>query len=219
MGTLRPASAVLCVGLVACGHASRTSGPQATLNEFRAALDTGDVRAAYALMSDDYRAAHDLASFRKQLTENPAEARSLSEALAHPVQTRTHAQVELATGRRISLESRAGRWLFLTPVIDFYPQSSPRQALASFVHAVERGRWDVVLGLMPDADAVGLTAEALGRNLATQKEELERMVALLRASLDSPIEEVSDRATMPYGESYTARFVREGNHWKIEDPE
>ena len=183
------------------------------------ALSSGDLETAYGLMSDDYRAAHNLADFRKQVAANPAEAKVLSEALSHPLQTRTYAEVELANGDHLRLENRAGRWLFVTPVADFYPQSTPREALTSFVRAVERGRWDIVLALMPEADRQGLTAETLGQNLTAQHEELERVVALLKASAESPIEEVADRATMPYGESFTARFVLEQGRWKIEDPE
>ncbi len=183
------------------------------------ALERGDLGAAYALMSDDYRTNHTLAAFEAQVTANKSEANALRKALAHPLQTRTHAEIELVNGDRVRLESKAGRWLFVTPVTDFYPQATPREALASFVRSVEGARWDVVLALMPEADRAGLSAETLGKNLTSQHEELERVVALLKASLDSPIEEVSDRATMPYGESFTARFVLEDGRWKIEDPE
>lgn len=202
-----------------CGHGSQQATPQSALLEMSSALQRGDLAAAYALMSDDYRASHTLAAFQAEVTANKAEATSLSKALAHPLQTRTQAEVELVNGEKIRLESKAGRWLFVTPVADFYPQATPREALASFIRAVERARWDIVLALMPEAERAGLSAETLGKNLTSQHEELERVVALLKASLDSPIEEVSDRATMPYGESFTARFVLEDGRWKIEDPE
>jgi len=221
MVTQRRAPWLISMGfmLAGCGHASQQTAPQTTLNDLAAALERGDTQAAYALMSDSYRAAHPLADFQKQVENNKPEAQALAKALKRPVKTRTHTEVELSDGTRLRLESRAGQWLLETPALDFYPQGSPREALASFVHAVERSRWDVVLALMPNAEREGLTAETLGANISQQKEELERMVALLKASLDSPIEEVSDRATMPYGESFTARFVREDERWKIEDPE
>ena len=209
----------LCLSGAACGAASQQAAPQSALSELAAALRKGDSKAAYTLMSDTYREQHTLADFQKQVAANQAEARVLAEALAHPRKTRRYAEVELSNGERITLENKAGRWLFATPVVDFYSQGTPREALQSFVRAVEAQRWDVVLGLMPDAERGDLTAQTLGKNLSSQSEELERLVALLKASLDSPIEEVADRATMPYGESFTARLVREHGRWKIEDPE
>ena len=85
--------------------------------------------------------------------------------------------------------------------------------------AVERRRYDAILNLMPEADKADLTPEILGQNLETQREEIERMLALLKTSMDNPIEEVGDRASMPYGERFTARFVKEEDRWKVEDPE
>ncbi len=216
---LRAGLLSLVLSALACAGANRQAEPQSALRELASALRRGDMEAAYALMSEDYRARHALDDFTKEIAGNKTEARALSEALTAAVKTRNYAEVELARGDRIRLESQGGRWQFVTPVVDFYPQSTPREALRSFVHAVEAQRWDVVLALMPEAARGDLSAETLGKNLVSQREELERLVALLMASMDSPIEQVSDRATMPYGESFTARFVREAGGWKIEDPE
>ncbi|MCZ7680424.1 MAG: hypothetical protein M5U28_17335 [Sandaracinaceae bacterium] len=49
------------------------------------------------------------------------------------------------------------------------------------------------------------------------REEIERQLASLRASLDNPIEEVGDRATMVYGDRFRVQFVREDGVWRIED--
>lgn len=228
MGMLRRrlGRAALCAGLLGfsqlgpgCGRASKQSAPEATVRELATALRNNDAASAYALMSKDYRREHSLKDFQKQIADNKAEARVLAEALKKPESARRYAEVTLANGMSIQLEQKDGRWLFVTPVVDFYPQGTPREALASFVSAVEAQRWDIVLKLMPEAERGDLDAATLGNNLKSQREELERMVALLKASLDSPIEEVADRATMPYGESYTVRFVREDGLWRIEDPE
>ena len=52
-----------------------------------------------------------------------------------------------------------------------------------------------------------------------QLEEVQRTAALLKTSLDQPIEVVGERATMPYGERFAVRFLLEDGVWKIEDPE
>lgn len=218
--------AILCAGLLGfsqigsgCARASQQSSPEATVRKLATALRNDDAASAYALMSKDYRAQHSLEDFQKQIADNKTEARVLAEALQKPESARRHADVTLSNGTTVKLEDDGGRWLMVTPVVDFYPQGTPREALASFVRAVEAQRWDIVLKLMPEAERGDLDAATLGNNLKSQREELERMVALLKASLESPIEEVADRATMPYGESYTARFVREDELWRIEDPE
>jgi hypothetical protein len=52
-----------------------------------------------------------------------------------------------------------------------------------------------------------------------ERESVERMLSALREHLDDPIEVVGNRATMPYGEHARVQLVREGNAWKVEDPE
>ena len=75
------------------------------------------------------------------------------------------------------------------------------------------------LALMPAADREGLSAADLERSLAPRLEELTRLAALLATALEAPIEIVGERATLPYGESFSMRFVRESDGWKVEDPE
>jgi len=72
---------------------------------------------------------------------------------------------------------------------------------------------------MPNVDRGELDAAALGARLSARREELTRTSQRLAGFLDAPIEVVGDRATMPYGESYTARFLREDERWKLEEME
>jgi hypothetical protein len=208
--------------LGACARQGRTEGPETVLAEFRAALSRGDAHAAYVLLSADARAQVTEAAFAQALRENPKEAAALQRDLTKLGPARIAAQVSLLEdGRTVELvrDPEGGRFLIESPLVDFYPQSSPREALRSFLRAVEGSRWDVVLRLMPEADRTGLDAEALGKHLGAQLEELTRIVALLKTAQDAPIEIVGDRATMPYGESFTARFLHERDGWKVEDPE
>jgi hypothetical protein len=207
----------LCV--CACSAARRENSPEATVRALSDHLARGELPAAYALMSRAYREHVSFEQFRKQIADNPREAEATSKLLRSPGKTRRVASVQLSDGQTIELEQDKGSWLMTSPVTDFYRQDTPRAALKSFIRAVRMRRWDVLLGLMPERDRQGVTEQTLETGLLAQREELERMVALLEASVNDPIEEVGERASMPYGESYTARFVRENGVWKVEDPE
>lgn len=204
--------------LVACASA-RPASPETTLQALAQALEAGDAQAAHALLATPVKGRVSPSHIERQLRENPQELQALLRALRSAGPVRTRAVVELDDGSSAELElDAAGRWVLSSDLTNFYPQDTPRAALASFVRAVEHERWDVILELMPDADRADLTAEALGENLKSQREELTRLVALLKTALDGPIEIVGDRATLTYGESYTARLVLENARWKIEDP-
>jgi len=105
-------------------------------------------------------------------------------------------------------------------VLDFYSQSTPRDALRSFVRAIERNRYDVILQFVPSEYRERMSADGL-RTLweGDKREEIQQLLENLRTSLDEPIEETGDRATMQYMDRFTCRFVREDGLWRIEDPD
>ena len=85
---------------------------------------------------------------------------------------------------------------------------------------MERRRYDVVLTLIPEADREGMSEERMRDTWEGEgREEVERLLANLRAALEDPIEEVADRATMSYGDRFRVQFVRENGVWRIEDPD
>jgi hypothetical protein len=195
--------------------------PEATLVAFARALNQGKFEDAYALMSDEYRARVDLAQFKRTLSENPQETAAVSNALAHvPEPAEQRALVTYDDDQQLQLTRRGERWYIASDLVDFYDQSTPRAALRSFVRAMERKRYDVVMRLVPNADKEGISAERMEQAWSgPERERVERMLTALRESLDAPIEVIGDRATMPYGEHMRVQFVREQALWKIEDPE
>jgi hypothetical protein len=209
----------LAVLVWACVPVRKEAGPENTLSAFAGALQKGDARRAYGLMSDAYRERVSFVDFEKQIKDNQAESQALSKALAKRAHSTTYVDVELADGRMVRLSEGRQGFVIDSPIADFYSQATPRDALDAFIRAVENARWDVVYALMPNADREGLDPATLGKNLEGQIEELTRIVTLLKSSRELPIEIVGERATMPYGESFTARFVREDGVWKLEDPE
>jgi uncharacterized protein YyaL (SSP411 family) len=219
------ANVALCAALaygVACGHDSAAPAtPEATIVAFARALNQSKFEDAYALMSDEYRARVSLEQFKRQLSENPQETLEVSNALSHLSQpAQEQAVISYDDDEELSLHRDGERWYISTNVVDFYDQSTPRAALRSFVRAMERKRYDIVMRLIPDADKEGITTERMEQAWAGQeREQVERMLSSLREHLDAPIEVMGSRATMPYGEHMRVQFVREGASWKIEDPE
>jgi hypothetical protein len=225
---IAPLSALLAAALVSicalsigCGAAAPEATPEGTVSRFAGALSEGRFEEAYGLMSDAYRRRVSLEEFREHLSDNPSETRRTVRALHHrrgPAEQ--EAVVTYGEQQSLRLVRDSGSWRVATDVVDFYSQRTPRDALRSFVRAMERRRYDVVLRLVPEAEREHMSEERLEEAWEGEgREDIERLVANLRASLDSPIEEAGDRATMAYGERYRVLFVREGSLWRIEDPD
>jgi hypothetical protein len=204
-----------------CGAGTGSDTPETTVATFAGALREGRYEDAYELMSRSYQRRVTLEEFRRRLTDNPEEAREAAEALARPDgPPEETAVVTYADGEQVQMVRESGDWRIATNIVDFYDQSTPRATLRSFLRAMERERYDVVMRFVPNADREGMTVERMREAWSGEgREEIERLLANLRANLDAPIEEVGDRATMPYGERFTAEFVREDGVWKVEDPD
>jgi len=212
----------LLLPLFGCGGSTPSATPDGTVAAFARALSQSRYEDAYGLMSRAYRRRVPLEDFVRHLEEHPEEAREASVALGRPDgPTEQSAVMRFSDGDRVELRrDEGGGWRISTNLVDFYDQSSPRATLRSFVRAMERERYDVVLRMVPDADREGMTEERMREAWTGEgQEEIERLLENLRTSLDAPIEQVGDRATMPYGDRFTAQLVREDGVWKIEDPD
>lgn len=213
----------LCVVLLLAGCPGLNAGrtPESAVSAFASAMREGRIDDAYGLMSESYRQRVSLEQFRQYFDDYPAEVQQTARALsAQRGRTEQEALVEYGEGENLRLVRERGEWRVATDVVDFYDQSSPRAALRSFVRAMERRRYDVVLSMIPEADREGMTPERMRETWEGEgREEVERLLSNLRASLDNPIEEVGDRATMAYGDRFRVQFVRESGDWRIEDPD
>lgn len=194
--------------------------PEAAVRAFAVALDSKDYERAYKLMSSAYRKRVGYDKFRQQLTENSREVTKMSYELAHIGSSVQSAVVTYGSTEKIYLVRDSGRWKIVSDIVAFYDQSTPRAALKSFVRAMERRRYDVMMRLIPSAEKEGITPEKLEQKwLGKGRDELERIVNNLNNHFSNPIERVGKRAIMPYGEHSSVEFVLEGKNWKIESPE
>lgn len=213
----------LAPGLAACGPAISTASPESALEAFARALREGDAETAYALTSEGYRRRVSREQLARWMRESPDEIRALAEALSHPAgPAEQEAVVDVGEHGPIHLVRDPGGWRVASEVVDYYAQSTPRLALRSFVRAVERRRWDVVLRLVPQSEREGMSEASLrARWEGAEREEIQRLASGLRAALEggAPIEETGDHAVMPWGDRYRAVLVREDGAWRIEDPD
>lgn len=214
----------VAISICAAGCGGSSPSPEATLARFAEALRARRYEEAYDLMDSRYRDRTSFELFRARLEESPTEAGETAESLSQVMApAREEATIAVSIGpeeHEVRLVRESGAWRVATALVDFYDQSTPRSSLRSFVRAMERRRYDVVLRFVPDADAEGVTPETMQRAWEGDgREEIERLLSNLREAIDNPIEEVGDRATMPYAGRFSVRFVRERGAWKIDDPD
>lgn len=216
--------ALLAAGMGASllmGCAPTPPSPTRSLGALAQALRQGDAEAAHALMSSRYRERIPLAEFRRLMAEQPDEILATAEALEHPLAIEEEARVQLSSGEEIVLAREGDGWRVVTNVADAYAQASPRDAVRSFLRALERDRFDVVHRLLPEAERARWSVEALRATWRGEaREEIERLSRALRDAVDTArIEQTGDRAVMPYGARHRLILVREERGWVIESPE
>ncbi len=224
---------------VLLGGCAQTSAPSDTLRAYASALEDKRVEDAYEMLSDEARRAISLEAFRRMVLENPDDVLEVARALARPAAPPVvSATVTMPNGDELSLVLEDGKWRVDAAAVDLYGQATPRQALAGFLRAHERNRYDVLLRYIPDAEREGrapgpllatmpgaaaetgeITADQLREAWqGAQGEENERVLQALRAALPTAvIEENGDTASMSYGSGGTVSFLRERGLWKIRD--
>ncbi len=220
MRRVLPILCPLFLAFGACASATSTQ-PDIVVQRFAIALQEGRYDDAYGMMSSDYKRRVTRDEFITRLSRERAETVEMARMLEKGTKdAEVTSVVRTSDGQEIGLELTSKGWRFSTNIANYYDQSTPRAALRSFLRAMHRKRYDVVLRLVPEADRKGMNVEQMKRDWEGEgREEVEMMLARLRENLDNDIEEAGDHATMPYADRYAVQFVREGSSWKIEDPD
>lgn len=210
---------VLALTSAACGAGTSSSrSPQAAIQNYAAALQAGDARAAYASLSVEARQRVPFARFEAMLRENPEQVAALAKRLAaEPEQMQVTATFGGNGADRLELVLEDGEWKANLSAIDLYSQASPIAAVAAFVRAFRLGRYDVLLRFVPDSEKAGLTAEQLRAAWeGPQKQEMTDTIQALEAVLPTArAEQYGDKATLPYGSGGTVELTLESGLWKI----
>jgi hypothetical protein len=216
---------ILCA---ACAHPASDGGPADTLNAYLSAIHNGRASEAYALMSDEYKKAHDLGEFEREVRRS-----TQAQALPDPQKkwkAVERAEVTLPDGEVVTLVWQDGWRLGWNP-LDYYPQSTPAEALRSFLRAIELDRFDVVLRFVPTRHP-RLTESELRQRWQSDPDHARQAkaaaVALEAAqkgarpstSHDDPfLHLTADEAKLAISEKKQVRTVREDGLWKIESLE
>jgi hypothetical protein len=220
----RFAVALLLSGVVAglpLGCAHRPEAPAITVAAFGAALARGDLAAAYALTSTEFRRRMPFQAFAAGFKTGSDEPAALGKRMvAEAPRIPPRVEVELSLGERVPLLLEPGGWRIDGPVYQAWGQGTARAALRTFVRALDERRYDVVLRLVPDRYRAGLSAEKLRAYWeGDHKKDNQALLAELRAALDAPLAESADEAHLPYPPGRELRLIREGGEWKVEDPD
>jgi hypothetical protein len=209
---------LVAVLLLSACHAPprETAGPAEVLASYQAALKAGHLDEAWALLSSKWRAAHDRTAFEHTLSPDDKRA---AETRLRGAKVQLEAEAETADGDHLPLVFEDGAWKLARDPLDFYPQNTPKEALRSFLRAVELKRYDVALRFVPTRYRQQITVDKLRERWEGERRaELIASLELVRLHLGDPLEPGAsdDEVRLPLGEKKQAKLVREGVAWKIE---
>lgn len=210
-----PLLALFALGAAGCA----TSTPQSAVKSYGEAIAENDPHKAYDLLSPRLKARVDKASWLSRWNTNLLHLQRSAEHLRRADQTSAQITAKLTYSEYDTLRLRLTEegWKITGGVLNVYGQSTPQEALVSFVRAVERKRYDLILRFIPSDYAQHMTPESLQKEFEARAAEISVLLTDLKANLRNPIEERGDRAYLTYGHRQV-RFVLEGDAWKIEDP-
>lgn len=215
--TLALAALVVGLGAAACG------GPRGaatgTLDRYGQALREKDYDTAYQLMSSSFRATMSREEFVRMMRDNPREVGETARRLdKRPARMEISAEFEYGICGTMRLVQEGGAWKIAANPLAFYDQSTPRDALCSFVRAYRLERWDVMLRFVPDKYREKMDVPKMRSQFQGEKrEQMEVLMNMIEANLGEPIDVKGNEARMSYGERYEVKFVREDGAWKIRD--
>ena len=182
--------------------------PEATLDTWQRALRDKKIDRAYGLMSSEYRRTHDLAAFTKAVADRRQPK--------GPTRVVYEAELTLESGDKLPLILENNEWRLAKDPLDVYPQTTPTDALRSFLRAVENKRFEVVLRFVPQRYRTSLTVDKIrARWEGERATELAAQLAEVRRHLAEPFELVGDDAILPLADRKQVRLTREEDGWKV----
>jgi hypothetical protein len=207
---------LIAIALAACGGGK---GPSQALDRYGRALKNRDFSAAYDLMSSSFRGKVSREDYIRMMKDNAREVEETADRLrGKKGSLEVSAEFEYGLGDKMMLVQESGRWRIAANPLGFYDQSTPRNALRSFLRAYHLERWDVMLRFVPNAyrakmDGAKMKAQFTGPS----REQMDTLMNTLEANVDEAIMERGNDARMLYGDRFNVQFVREDGAWKLKD--
>lgn len=209
------------VAVAACARSQGVHTVDRDMAALRASLAQGRYAEAWAGLSGGHRETVDEKAFTEALQNDPGLVEDLvaliDRALEDPEITLS-ARVTLQDGTEVVLVLVDGSWVIESPVTTFYAQTTPREALESFIKAFRAGRWDVIAGLMPSKYSTDDDAAVLEKAWGDPagREAIERLIKILEEHLQDEVVVQGNQAVLRYPEGQVT-FMREAGRWVILD--
>jgi hypothetical protein len=218
---------------------SRPRDPAATVQRFLDLSAADHDRAAYGLLSESFRRSCDLPCYTRLAARQREDARRAAADLRKGSRLTAERIVEvtLADGTALRLgegpevdgaprpppdeHARAvaaaeGPYRFTQNPLEFYPQSTPEEAVRSFVRAVHGRRYEALLRFVPKALAEQLTAGQLRQRFeGPARPGLLAQLAALQQHAGEPFQIEGNTARLPTGEGQEVRLVLEQGRWRV----
>jgi hypothetical protein len=216
----------LAVSLILVGALVGSSGcpqravtPQTTLKAYISALEAGDYSRAYDLMSKSFRKEYERDEFVAHHKRNKGDVKkNVTELKGGTGKLVVKAQFKYGEGNLLHLVREGGAWKLSLDPVSFYSQRTPKEALRSFVRALERRRYKLLLRFVPNQWRKVMTVADTKRLFGkAQLEATRHLIRNIKANLSNKIDVKGDEAHMLYGDSYKVEFKREDGVWKVVD--
>lgn len=208
-------AAALLFGSAACEKPAHR--PHDTLKAYVLAIKHKDSERAYELLSKGLKERCSRKQFKRNVQQaGKSSKKKLHKLLDGPKKISFTATVDLGSGEKLVLTKEGESWRVSSDPFVFYGQSTPREALRSFIRALERKRYRVLLRFAPRKWRQRMGVEDI-KNLYSGEnaEKTKTLISNLKANRENRIEKSGDKAVMLYGDNQQVRFLKEEGVWKI----
>jgi hypothetical protein len=215
-------AAALCVPVLG-GCGARTSSLDKEIGELEARLKKKDCEGLYGRLSKERQEAMPREAFVKLCQERQPELEALLAAVAALKKSKKkpsvdyRALVTLKDGSTLVMVYEKDGWKIDTDLVTFYPQSTPQEAVASFIKAFEAKRWDVLAQFMPSKYTAEDDAKILEKHWSepAARAEMEQLLLVLKDHLGEEMKVEGNRATMEFAPQHRVELLKERGVWVI----
>jgi hypothetical protein len=211
---------------VSCGGAS--SGLDGDLKEIENLLKNKDCKGLYGHLSTSSReqvkqeqfvemCKHESHDFKNLLQDLKDSRQGKKDKKKKKLLVRYHASVTLKSGEVVELVFEGGQWKIDSMLTEFYPQTTPKEAIESFVKAFEAGRWDVLARLMPSQYVSQDDAKIIEEHWSSgeARQQMQQVLTVLRDHLNDEIKVEGNRAVLEFAPQHKVELMKERGLWTV----
>jgi len=211
---------------ISCGGAA--SGLEGDLRQIEDLLKNKDCKGLYGHLSKTGREQIKEEQFIEACKQESPEFKNLLTALKDSRKDKREkkkkklvvdysASVTLKDGKVVEMVFEEGQWKIDSGLTEFYPQTTPKEALESFILAFRAKRWDVLARLMPSQYASQDDAKILEKHWSSPeaREQMEQILTVLADHLKDEIKVEGNRAILEFAPQHTVELLKERGVWTV----